>query len=151
MAKQNPHRSPLHPGAPHPARVPDPELTADEEVRWRRWPGLLAMTFGLVGPPLALLFNEETAYALVPWACNRGASWVLHLVPLGYALVIALAGFIAWRDWRETGGGHDDDDATTLHRTRFIALMGLGSAALFGLILLGQWLAIAMIDPCRTP
>lgn len=55
---------------------------------------------------------------------------------------------VAYRDWRATGGGVDDDQASVASRTRFLAIAGMGIGVLSSLLVIAQWAAIVVFAPC---
>jgi len=113
-----------------------------------RWPGLLSLTIGWIGGPLAALANQQLTYMANMWACGRGHHEALHVTPL-VCLVIAVAvGMVAYRDWTFAGRGVEDEEASVDTRSRFIALLGIGLSAISALVILAQWLAVFVFDPC---
>ena len=93
--------------------------------------------------PIAWLVYLTTAYALVPWACRRPASGMIALLAAGMvALALSTAGLVtAWQAWRRVGNG-------TAARTRFMALTGIGTSALFVLIVVAGMLPLLLLSPC---
>lgn len=134
--------------APRDPQHPERMAGAEVPARYARWPGLLSLTFALVGPPMALLYHELVQYALVPWACYAGRHWTFHAVFIGFALIAIVGGVLGWRDWQATGGGPSDDEGTVADRTRFIGVIATWGAAFMLLIIIGQWVATLFIDPC---
>lgn len=94
--------------------------------------------------PLAWLAYMQTAYALVPWACRRPTAGMVTLLAVGVlALALSTAGLVtAWQAWR-----HVDRD-TTAGRTRFMALTGIGTSALFVLVVVAGMLPLLILAPC---
>jgi hypothetical protein len=108
----------------------------------RLWAGVL------VGP-LAMLTQLQANYSLVLWACKTGGTWSLHLVSLLALAATAAAGLVAWRDFRAAGAEWDDDGAGVMPRSRFMAAVGVMTSALFALVILAQWAAVFLYDPCQ--
>jgi hypothetical protein len=111
------------------------------------WFGFLG---GAVGWKLQLLVN----YSLVPYACVRDMTLLIHLasaVSLGVALA---AGAAALASWRRTGGypfgweGDDTEGGPTVTRSRFMAVAGLLMSGYFAMVVLTQWLPTFFLDPC---
>lgn len=98
--------------------------------------------------PVVALVNEEVAYAVVPWACYRGAAAWVRVVPLVSLLVLIALALLSLRDWRRVGRGTATDDATIADRTRFVALAGLGITGISMLAVVWQWIATWMVQPC---
>jgi len=110
-----------------------------------------AQWFGVLAPPLAMLVNMTLGFALVPWSCAASTRVLLHAEIAALVLVSVAGGIVAHREWRRHGGGGEADDAGgPAARARFLGVVGIGSSALFTLILLGQWLANAYLTPCLS-
>ena len=108
-----------------------------------------AQWFGILVPPLAMLINLSLGYALVPWSCAAKSRVLLHAEIAVLVVLSVVAGFVAHREWKRYGGGGAVDDAGGPGpRTRFLGALGMGSSALFTLILLAQWLANVFLTPC---
>ena len=109
-----------------------------------------AQWFGVLIPPLAMLTNVSLGYAFVPWSCSAQSRTVLHIEIAALVLISIAAGVVAHREWsRHGGGGQSDDAAGPGPRARFLGAMGMGSSALFTLILLAQWFANVYLTPCN--
>lgn len=96
---------------------------------------------GVLGPPAIWLTNFQIIYARVLPACAiKSNVWLITSSLIGLAL-IAWCGFLALR---EAGAGGE-------HRTRrFMAHVGLMSAALFALVTIAQIIAMLLMEPCST-
>jgi hypothetical protein len=97
--------------------------------------------------PIAWLVYLQTAYALVPWACRRPTGGLIALLAAGVlALALSSAGLAAaWQAWRRvdrTEGG------TAVARVRFMALTGIGTSALFVLVVVAGMLPLLLLAPC---
>jgi hypothetical protein len=103
---------------------------------------------GVFGGPLAWFASQQLSYALVPWACHGGPLIAIHLTNLVALAVVALAGALAWRDWRGAGRGSDERGPPE-GRARFLGLMGLTLCGLFGLVILAQTLGAFFFGPCQ--
>ena len=101
----------------------------------------------LLGPVVALI-NQAIMYAANLWVCGHGFDATMHIIPLLCAIVVVAAGRTAYRAWSTVGGGVEDEDDTSGTRTRFVALLGMGSCALSLLVILAQWAAAFTFDPC---
>lgn len=112
--------------------------------------GLVPLFFGILGPPVIWAARIATSYVLVPYACAWGMTVMLHLVTLVAVLAAAVAGAVAWRQWRESGKGTEIDLRGTTTRTRFMALFGILSSAFFILVMAAEGLANFFLDPCQT-
>src|SRR5690348_10237075 len=96
-------------------------------ARFASGTGKLSLVFGLLAGPLVVLLNQETIYASNMWVCGKGMFWSLHIIPV-ISLIIALgAAYTAHRDWTDLGRGIRDKEATVAERSRFLALLGMGT------------------------
>jgi hypothetical protein len=108
----------------------------------------LALWFGLLGGPAAGFANVLVGYPAVDRACVGNSSVVLHLLTALFLAISLIAGLVSWRlrrragDWPETAGG-------LLPRSRFMATVGILTAAVsaFGIIL--QWIPIFFLGACH--
>jgi uncharacterized membrane protein HdeD (DUF308 family) len=108
----------------------------------------LALWFGLLGGPAAGFANVLVGYPAVDRACVGNSSVVLHLLTALFLAISLVAGLVSWRlrrragDWPETAGG-------LLPRSRFMATVGILTAAVsaFGIIL--QWIPIFFLGACH--
>ena len=110
-------------------------------------PGLLWA--GVLTGPLAALVQLQTNYALVLWACGAGEKWALHVVALAALLLAACAGLLSLRNWRKTGAGWDDEGAGVLARSRFMSVVGMFVSVISALVVVAQWIAVFIYDPCQ--
>jgi hypothetical protein len=113
-----------------------------------RWPGLLSLALGwLLGPVVALL-NQQITYQADMWACGSNAGASIHLVPFLCLVVTVGAGITAYRDWKAVGAGVEEEAADVPSRTRFLAMGGIGISAFSSLVIIAQWAAVFVFDPC---
>ena len=104
---------------------------------------------GLLLAPLAFLANLEIGYALVPVACGSGTTWPLHLVNAASLAIALVGGLIAWRSWNAVGRVWPDGEAGPLGRSRFLGSMGVLLAGFCALVILAQWTAVFLLNPCQ--
>ena len=104
--------------------------------------------FGLLGPATAWLLNLEFGYSLAQTACHGGGMAPVHLASVAALILAALGGVAALVTWRRSGSDWPQDVAGVLHRSRMFGALGLGSAALFLLIIITQWIAAFVLNPC---
>jgi len=109
---------------------------------------MLSLSLGLVLGPLAALANQELIYMVNMWACAHRQRETMHLVPILCLIVVAVTAVAANLNWRALGRGYEDELGAVEARSRFIALLGLGISALSAIVILAQWLAIFVFDPC---
>ena len=113
-----------------------------------RWPGLLSLSLGVLLGPIAALVNQQLIYAANMWACGRNQPVLMHIVPVLCLAVTIGAGITAHADWKTSGGGVEEEEATVATRTRFTAIAGMGISAFAALVILAQWAAVFVFDPC---
>ena len=124
------------------------EPAADRGPRaFTRWPGLLSLSLGVLLGPVVALTNQVLIYSANMWACGHGERGSMHLIPLLCLTVAVGAGLTARRDWRSVGGAHDED-ATVEQRARFIAMLGMAVSAFSAAVIVAQWAAILVFEPC---
>jgi hypothetical protein len=104
---------------------------------------------GVLGGPLAWFASQQVSYALVPWACHGGPLIAIHLTNLVALAVVAVAGALAWRDWRRASNGVSDEGAPPEGRARFLGLVGLTLSSLFGLVIAAQTTGTFFFGPCQ--
>lgn len=100
----------------------------------------VALWFGLMAGPVALIINFQLRYALVPYACETGRRWMLTAISIPM-FIVALTGAIA--SWR--GLSADDGDAM---RIRFMALSGLALSLIFALTIAAMAIPDFYFHPC---
>ena len=125
------------------------ENAADHGIdAFSRWPGLLSLSLGLLGGPVMALANQQLIYIAGMWTCGRNAQHTAHLIPALCLAVTLGAGVTAYRDWRAAGAGVEDELDTVAARTRFVSIMGMVLSAFSALVIIAQWAAIFVFDPC---
>ncbi|HKO14784.1 MAG TPA: hypothetical protein VJU87_01040 [Gemmatimonadaceae bacterium] len=115
-----------------------------------RWPGLLSLSLGVLLGPVMVLVNQEAIYAanMNQGSCPADTPLAMHLIPLVCLVVTLGAGGLAYREWDRVGRGIEDSQATVHGRSRFLGLLGMWISALSALLILTQWLAIFVFNPC---
>jgi hypothetical protein len=103
---------------------------------------------GVLGGPLAWFASQQVSYMLVPWACHGGPVIAIYLANLVALAIVALAGAFSWRQWRHAGPHISDERAPPEGRQRFLGMMGLTLAALFGLVIGAQTTGALFFGPC---
>ena len=107
---------------------------------------------GLLVGPMAGLIQLQVNYALVLWSCSHRALWPLHLVSVLALLATLFAGLIAYRVWQRlsvTRVSVKEDGAGPIARSRLMSLVGLLISILMSLVIIAQWLAVFVYDPCQ--
>ena len=101
------------------------------------------LLFALLGGLTAWLVDVFASWALVPVACNAGASWLLHLVSAASAVVATGALATSISAARSLAG---DEEAS---RRRFMAGVGIGLNALALVVIAFMWLLVVFLEPCQ--
>lgn len=123
---------------------------------WILWLGIFAAP--LVWAVQSLVNTALTSHACYPDGVPLvrpadGGLWtILVVVSLTTLLVQAVAGSVAWRSWRATrqeasGREHQALD-TGEGRTRFMAMAGMLTSALFVLVSVGHTVTLFLVPPC---
>jgi hypothetical protein len=123
-------------------------VSGPAEKEFKRSSVLFALWMGVLLAPFSFLLNLQISYALVPWACAAGHIFWLHLASAGTFLLAMLGAFTAWRSWQKTGRELQSEGGNPVARSRFMAITGLMMSALFSLVILAQWIANFILDPC---
>lgn len=117
-------------------------MTEERKIAIEPW-------FGFLTPPVAFLVNMQVNFMLVPWVCGTGQYWTIHLAHLTTTLLIAAAGWMSWRVWERVGRGVPGEDGHGTDRDRFLAMMGMLSAAFFLLLLAAHWIPNFLLGACQ--
>jgi hypothetical protein len=103
--------------------------------------------FGILGPPIVWAIQMQMNYSLVPFQCFGGSRVPMLVVSTIAFVISALAGAIAFKNWRRFGP-HWPDDASGSGRALFMAALGLLVSAMFSLTIAAQAIATMMFHPC---
>ena len=144
-----------------PQALPYPETNHPAPQRERTQQ--ILVWFSIVGAPLAwsarLLVNYTIAGQHCVGAANTGAlavpdDWIatILLIDLIAVLLAAIAGSIAYRQWRETrsesSGGAHHLAHSGVGRARFLAMCGMLTSALFGVAIIIDAIGTFVGPPC---
>jgi hypothetical protein len=101
---------------------------------------------GLALGPIAWAINLQTIYAMTPHACAKPTSVTVVLSTM--MAVLAIAGTLM--RWRATcrDGPAELAEMQGGRARNFMAWLGVGSSAIFALVILNQLAAAVMISPC---
>lgn len=111
--------------------------------------GSPALWVGVFAPPAAWFVALTAMFFLVQWVCGDGPALLLHLVPAAMLATALGGGASAWRVWRRIGVQPPSEESGPAPRTRLLAAVGVLGGALFSLIILLQWLAVVLLEPCH--
>ena len=99
--------------------------------------------------PVAWLTSLILGYFSTALSCEAGHEWLLHSIFFLALCVAALGGRSAWKLFRATDEETRAEGASRLERSRFVAALGLLMTGLFALIIVAQWVATLVFDPCQ--
>jgi len=119
---------------------PEP-VKLDHGTAFRLWIGMLL-------PPSAWAIQLQVLWLTSEYGCYNNDFLWNHIVSITALAASVFGGLVAFREWRATGGGTDDDDATLISRRRFMALIGMLTGSLFTVIIFAQWLPTLTGVPC---
>jgi uncharacterized membrane protein len=120
----------------------------DESAKFERTTTSLALWFGLLGGPSAVLANVLIGYPAVDRACVSNSSIVLHILTLIFLTITVLAGAISWR-LHQRAGSRPGTAGGVLPRSRFMATVGILAAAVSGFGIILQWIPIFFLGACH--
>jgi len=100
----------------------------------------VALWFGNLSGPIALVIDFQLRYALVPYACEAGHRWMLTAISIPLAVVALLGALVSWR------GLHAEDG--DVMRIRFMAMSGIALSLLFALSIAALAIPDFYFRPC---
>ena len=103
--------------------------------------------FGFFGGPMAGMLMVWINYPLVDRACVGGNRLWLHASSALF-LLIAIAAWFDARRWYERAGDFPLTEGGVMPRTRFMALVGMLTAALAIIEIIFQWIPVFFIGSC---
>jgi hypothetical protein len=100
--------------------------------------GLAALWFGFLGGIVAWTAQLLGSYFVVTLGCTTRTdlTLIIHLIALVALVVALLALLVSWRNWQLTGMDDTYGVRTVVPRGGFMALFGLFSNGLFGVLIL---------------
>jgi hypothetical protein len=109
----------------------------------------LLLWIGLLGGPLTWLIQFEINYILVRWACSTHQLSIFHIIS-GTFLILALAtAMLSWFELKHfISDRNPNSNESITGMYRFMAILGILSSVLFGLLILSQAIPVLIIDPC---
>ena len=127
-----------------------PKHPSQHRVRVRWW----QQYAGLIGAPLAWMSQMLFAFAMADFGCGHLAAIGIWLAVAGLASVLACAGggWLAYGVWRRTRHEAPGDQPVAIDtgegRSRFFAVTGMLSAAIFTAASLITLIALIVVPPC---
>jgi hypothetical protein len=108
-------------------------------------PGLRAIWFGFLAPPIAYAIDLVASSVLVPYACATGLVIVLHASTVTFAVLAASAGVTSLAVYRRV---RLMDERPGRQSREFLSASGLILSPLFVLLIVFSGYAKVLIDPC---
>jgi hypothetical protein len=103
----------------------------------------------MLGTPILWAVQLLLMYALVPYVCHHGHTWLLYATTLAFVGLAALVGYLAFVSWKRSGAEIENmDTGDSLARSRFMAMLGVLSAIIFGMLIVWQGIPSLILDPC---
>lgn len=125
------------------------DVAHDDAAQFTRWPGLLSLSLGVLLGPVVALVNQSLIYAANMWVCGRNLRGALHIIPALGLVVVAGTAVGAFLNWNVLGQGVEDEREPVVARARFLALLGIAISIFSALVIVAQWLAIFVFQPCQ--
>lgn len=122
-------------------------MSSSEESKPVSMGSAWSLVLGLIGPPLVWFGNQQINYMLVEPTCNQDSfRWPLciYLVAL---LGCVISGLASRRHYVSSPPANANGDSGN-QLFRFLAFMGIFSAAVFGAVICVQATAHLVFDPC---
>ena len=108
--------------------------------------GRLSLWLGLLGPPSLWLTQFELNYSLVPFAATSGNAIVLPASASAFLILSLACGVRPLMLWRAQQDS-ERHGKTARQCRHFMALLALGSVAIFTAIIAWQGIAAILISP----
>jgi hypothetical protein len=89
---------------------------------------------GLFAGAFAWIISTQLNYSLVAFVCATRMSWAIPLIALVLIAVSLAGGFLSWRAWT-TPTTEPSPGSSIAEPRRFLAGVGMSSAALFALVI----------------
>jgi hypothetical protein len=115
-------------------------MSARESSSWQ--------SFLIVLGPVVALVNQGSIYSVTVWACGHNARALMHVVPLVCLAVATTGTLVALRFRRqrsEIGIGKGDAGESS---AGLLTLAGVVIGAFSIAVIVAQWAAILVFDPC---
>lgn len=112
--------------------------------------GEFMLWLGLLLPPVVWALQLQTIYLLIGYnTCEGGSRSPVHITSLICLILSAFGFFVSWRNWMKTGGIEwKSENSGIVPRSRFMAILGVLTGALFSIVIFAQWLPAIYGVPC---
>jgi hypothetical protein len=112
--------------------------------------GQLALWLGFLLPPTAWALQLQIVYLLSEYGCGTGNFLPNHIASAIALVLSAFGGLFSWHNWMKAGGEWKSEEAGTIARSRFLAILGVLTGALFTIVIFAQWLPTIVGVPCEN-
>jgi hypothetical protein len=123
-------------------------MSEEENKEFTRKSGQFWLWLGFLLPPAAWAIQLQTVYLTSEYGCKSGNFMPNHLASIFALLLAIIGGVISWRNWLESGKKWEAEEANATDRSRFMAILGMLTGALFTLVIFAQWLPTLLGVPC---
>jgi hypothetical protein len=114
----------------------------------RRWLSPLALWAGILAGPVAWALDLTTSYAAVKPVCRTQSDGILRVITVVCVAIVTTGAAVSWVALRHSAGDVPTGGQPR-ERARFMAILGLSSAALFALQILAGAIPQWVIDACQ--
>jgi hypothetical protein len=132
-------------GRPHDRHRPA-GADGDGHLRWLK---PLPLWTGILAGPIAWAVDLTACYALAKWTCFSHREAVLHAITLAALVVVAIGATVSYLALQRTTGDVPTDGGDPRQRARFMAMLGLGSCALFAVQIVAAAIPQWVLDACQ--
>lgn len=123
-------------------------MSEQTKNEFSRKSGQFWLWLGFLLPPIAWAIQLQTVYLTTEYGCKYNNFMPNHLVSVFALLLSIFGGVVSWRNWLETGSEWKSEKANATDRSRFMAILGMLTGALFSLVIFAQWLPTLVGVPC---
>jgi hypothetical protein len=109
----------------------------------------LILWCAVLAGPIIWLWSFQAKFSWVPIACASQSKLALlgfSLLALAFTL---LAGFLAWRQWKELGSRQPDEAADPSSRARFMAVGAMVFSVGFSMVIVAQTVPDLILNSCQ--
>ena len=100
--------------------------------------------------PIAWVAQLQAVYVLADQACKGNVQRVaLDMTTVGCLVLALVGGALAAIQWRRSRRLAQND--SLWRRASWMAVEGMLSGVLFGVVIVAQWLAVVYLNPCPMP
>ncbi|HEY7209241.1 MAG TPA: hypothetical protein VH477_03140 [Bryobacteraceae bacterium] len=109
----------------------------------------LILWLSLLAGPVLWLISFQAKFAWVPLTCAAQSRFATLLFSILALALTAIAGTVAWRQWRALQNGSPEIAGPGLAASRFLALGAIAFSAGFFLVILAQIVPDVVLEACQ--